>query len=292
MAKNRQPFISRLYPLLGKLPLCVLHALALPIYIIGYYFVEKKRNVIYSNMLNSFPDTPANDVQKLAKLNFKHLVYVILEAIKTGTLTEKQIRQRVTLRNPELIEKFADNNQSVLMLAAHHCNWEWMLAGCSLQLSFPIDVVYKPLHDKIVDEHMKASRSRFNARPIPNKNALIEIMQRRKEVRGFAMVADQSPVRKEEKYWTNFLNQDSSFAVGAQKIAKLTKYPVIFVGMKRLSLGHYEVYFEELGQAPYEKEGYDITEKYARATERMILDAPEDWMWSNRKWKRKRGIYD
>ena len=292
MAKNRQAFISRLYPLLGKLPLCVLHALAYPVYILGYYFVEKKRNVIFSNLQNSFPKMSKEELQQLAKLNFKHLAYVIIEAIKTGTLTENQIRQRVTLRNPELLEKFASNNQSVLMLAAHHCNWEWMLAGCSLQLSFPIDVVYKPLHDRVVDEHMKISRSRFNARPIANKNALIEIMQRRKEVRGFAMVADQSPVRKEEKYWTQFLNQDSAFAVGAQKIAQLTKYPVIFVGMKRLSLGHYEVYFEELGQAPYEKEGYGITEKYARATEKMILDAPEDWMWSNRKWKRKRGVYD
>ncbi|PCI22741.1 MAG: lipid A biosynthesis protein [Piscirickettsiaceae bacterium] len=292
MAKNRQSLISNLYPLLGKLPLCVLYVIAYPIYVLGYYLVEKKRNVILSNMQNSFPEMPLAEVQALAKLNFKRLVYTIVESIKTGTLTEDEIRKRVVLRNPEVIEQFAKKHQSVLMLAGHHCNWEWMLAGCSLGLSFPIDVVYKPLHDLTFDEHMKKSRSRFKARPIPNKNALIEIMQRRKEVRGFAMVADQSPVRKEEKYWTNFLNQDSSFAVGAQKIAKLTKYPVIFVGMKRLSLGHYEVYFEELGQAPYKKEGYDITEKYARSLEKMILAAPEDWMWSNRKWKRKRGVYD
>lgn len=292
MAKHRQSPISKLYPYLAKLPLSVLYAIAYPIYLFGYYFVEKKRNVIFSNMQNSFPDMPKNELHQLAKLNFKRLVYVIVEAIKTGDLSEDEIRARIDLRNPEVIEKLAENNQSVLMLAAHHCNWEWMLAGCSLQLSFPIDVVYKPLHDLVVDKHMKKSRSRFGARPIPNKNALIEIMQRRKEVRGFAMVADQSPVRKEEKYWTQFLNQDSSFAVGSQKIAKLTKYPTVFVGMKRLSQGHYEVFFEELGQAPYKKDGYELTEQYARTLEKMILDNPEDWMWSNRKWKRKRGVYD
>lgn len=292
MAKNRQPFIAKLYPYIGKLPVSLIHALAYPVYILGYYFVEKKRNVIFSNMQKSFPDKSVSELRTLAKLTFKRLIYVILEAFKTGSLTEDEIRERVVLRNPEVIEKFARNNQSVLMLTAHYCNWEWMLAGCSLQLSFPIDVVYKPLHDLAADEHMKKSRSRFDARPIPNKNALMEIMQRRKELRGFAMVADQSPVRKEEKYWTTFLNQESSFAVGAQKIVQLTKYPVIFVGMKRLSLGHYEVYFEELATPPYKKEGYEITEKYAQATEKMILDAPEDWMWSNRKWKRKRGIYD
>ena len=292
MAKNRQSFVSKLYPVLAKFPLPVLYALAYPIYLLGYYLVEKRRNVIYSNMQNSFPQKSDAELQRMAKLCFKRLVYVMVEAIKCGDLSEQQIQRHVSIKNPELIQQYADNNQSILMLAAHHCNWEWLLAACSLQLPFPIDVVYKPLHDLAVDEHMKKSRSRFNARPIPNKNALMEIMQRRKEVRGFAMVADQSPMRKEEKYWTTFLNQDSSFAVGAQKIAQLTKYPAIFVGMRRLGLGQYEVYFEELAQAPYEKKGYALTEKYARALEKMILEQPEDWMWSNRKWKRKRGIYE
>jgi len=292
MAKNRQSFVSKLYPLLAKLPLPILYAIAYPIYLLGYYLVEKRRNVIFSNMQNAFPDKSEAELRRLAKLSFKRLVYVMVEAVKCGELSPQQIRARVHIKNPELIQQFADNKQSVLMLAAHHCNWEWMLAACSLQLPFPIDVVYKPLHDLAVDEHMKKSRSRFNARPIANKNALMDIMQRRKEVRGFAMVADQSPMRKEEKYWTHFLNQDSSFAVGAQKIAQLTKYPTIFVGMRRLGLGQYEIYFEELGQAPYKKEGYELTEKYAQALERMILQQPEDWMWSNRKWKRKRGIYD
>ena len=292
MAKNRQSFVSKLYPLLAKLPLPILYAIAYPVYLLGYYLVEKRRNVIYSNMQNAFPDKSEVELRRLAKLSFKRLVYVMVEAVKCSDLSPQQIRARVHIKNPELIQKFADNEQSVLMLAAHHCNWEWMLAACSLQLPFPIDVVYKPLHDLAVDEHMKKSRSRFNARPIANKNALMDIMQRRKEVRGFAMVADQSPMRKEEKYWTHFLNQDSSFAVGAQKIAQLTKYPTIFVGMRRLGLGQYEIYFEELGQAPYKKEGYELTEKYAQALEKMILQQPEDWMWSNRKWKRKRGIYD
>lgn len=292
MAKNRQLFISKLYPLIAKLPLSVLHAIAFPLYLIGYHFVEKKRNIIFSNLKNSFPEKSDEELEKLAKLNFKHLSYVMVEAIKTGELTEQEIRDRVVIRNPEVVTQHAARGQSVILLAGHHCNWEWILAGCSLQLSLPIDVVYKPLHDLAVDEHMKKSRSRFNASPIPNKNALIDIMKRRKEVRGFAMVADQSPTRKEEKYWTTFLNQESSFAVGTQKIAQLTKYPVIFVGMKRLSLGHYEIFFEELGQAPYKKEGYELVEKFARTLETTILDHPEDWMWSNRKWKRKRSIYD
>lgn len=292
MAKEKKNALSFLYPALAKLPLGVLYALAYPLYVIGYYGFEFRRDVVLSNLRNSFPDKSDQELKQLAKLSFKRLIYVMIEAIKTSTLNEEEIRKRVRFTNPELVSQYADQDQSVILLAAHHCNWEWLLSACSLQLSFPIDAVYKPLHDPIVDEMMRRSRSRFGARPIPNKNALIEIMQRRKEVRGFAMVADQSPLRKEEKYWTKFMNQDSSFAVGAQKIAQLTKYPVFFVHMKRLAQGYYEVTFEQIGEPPYEKGGYAITERYARALENMILESPEDWMWSNRKWKRKKPVYE
>ena len=292
MAKHRQSFFSKLTPFIGRLPFPILYLLAYPIYLVGYYFVEKKRNVIFSNMKNSFPKRSDLELHALAKFNFKRLVFMMMESLKTLYMSEAQINQRITLKNPELLEEFAQQNQSIIMLAAHHCNWEWMLAACSLQLSFPIDAVYKPLHDHVMNEQMKKSRSRFGARPIESKDALLEIMKRRKVLRGFAMVADQSPMRKEEKYWTTFLNQDSSFSVGTQKISQLTKYPVIFVSMRRLSLGHYEVVFEVLAEAPYQKEGYAVTEKYARKLEGMILQHPEDWMWSNRKWKRKRTIYD
>ena len=292
MAKQNKNALSFLYPVFAKLPLGVLYALAQPLYWIGYYGFEFRRDVVYSNLKNSFPDKSEQEIRQLAKLSFKRLVFVMVEAIKTGTLSEAEIRERVRFTNAEVVARFAEQQQSVILLAAHHCNWEWLLSACSLVLPFPIDAVYKPLHDSTVDDMMKRSRSRFGARPIPNKNALIEIMQRRKEVRGFAMVADQSPLRKEEKYWTKFMNQDSSFAVGAQKIAQLTKYPVFFVHMKRLSQGHYEVTFEQIGEPPYEKGGYEITERYARALESMILESPEDWMWSNRKWKRKKPVYE
>jgi KDO2-lipid IV(A) lauroyltransferase len=167
-----------------------------------------------------------------------------------------------------------------------------LLPAANLSLPFPVDAVYKPLHQEFADDFMNAARSRFGAKPIPHKSAIMDIMQRRKEQRAFAMVADQAPQRKEDKYWTQFLNQESSFQVGMAKIAQMTKYPVYFANMRRTTRGHYAVSFELLAEPPYAKGDQTLIENYARAAERMIMAQPEAWLWANNKWGRPRGLYE
>ena len=59
--------------------------------------------------------------------------------------------------------------------------------------------------------------------------------------RAIAMVADQEPTTSEHKHWMRFLNRDTAFYMGAEEIARVTKYPVFFVGMRRTARGFYEI---------------------------------------------------
>ena len=135
--------------------------------------------------------------------------------------------------NPELITRFTAHGQSVVLLAAHFCNWEWLLLTAGVVLKVPIDAVYKPQRLKGIDEFLRARRARFGGNPIPHQSFMFEVMKRRKDVRAYALVADHTPKHDEEKHWTRFLNQDTAFFVGADKIAKILKAPVIYVAMRR-----------------------------------------------------------
>ncbi len=61
------------------------------------------------------------------------------------------------------------------------------------------------------------------------------------------MVADQEPTTSEHKHWTRFLNRDTAFYMGAEEIARVTKYPAFFVGMKRVKRGYYELSLDAAG---------------------------------------------
>ncbi len=277
---------------LARLPLAVLYGLAPLLYFIAFYIVRYRRDVVRKNLQNSFPEKSATAINALEKQFYRQLIDVMLEAIKASTMTEAQFRQRVRLDNADIFSEHVANNQSIVLLAAHHCNWEWLLPACNITLPFPVDAVYKPLHQKVVDEFMLQSRSRFGARPVPHKSAVMDIMQRRNEMRAFAMVADQSPKRNEAKHWLQFLNQQTSFQMGMAKIPQMTKYPVYFAAMRRERRGYYSVRFELLDEPPYAKGDMRIIERYAHALEESIAAQPEAWLWSNNKWSRARGIYE
>jgi KDO2-lipid IV(A) lauroyltransferase len=106
------------------------------------------------------------------------------------------------------------------------------------------------------------------------------------------MVADQTPPKPMDKHWTRFLNQDTAFYVGAEKIARFLDAAVVYVAMRRLRRGHYAVRLHVLAEPPYdghedegEAGGGWIVEAYARKLEAEIRASPADWLWIENKWK-------
>jgi KDO2-lipid IV(A) lauroyltransferase len=161
----------------------------------------------------------------------------------------------------------------------------------TLHLGYPVDAAYKPLHDQWAERLMLKVRSRFGARLVPAKDLLADILKRRAIVRAMAMNADQAPVSTDKRYWTHFLGQDTAFYVGAEQIARATRLPVIYVVMRRVRRGGYEVELRTLWDGRGATEPNTIMERYARACEDDVLKSPADWLWSYRRWRLKKPLY-
>ncbi len=178
-----------------------------------------------------------------------------------------------------------------MLVAAHQCNWEWMLLGLSLQLGYRVDAAYKPLVNPWAQREMLALRTRFGSRLIAAQGLLPDIIKHRKDVRAIAMVADQEPTTSEHKHWTRFLNRDTAFFMGAEEIARVTRYPVFFIAMKRVEQGFYEITIKPLAPGGESLPTGELTERYAKLCEEQIRDAPPDWPWSHKRWRLKKSLY-
>lgn len=280
-----------LIKLLSRLPLEVLYALAPVLYIILYYLVGLRKRTVIENLHNSFPDKTPAEIKRIAKRFYRNYADVVVEMIKSISMDSRELDKRVTIRNQTLLEDYFERGQSVIVMLAHQCNLEWLMMAASIKLAHPLDAVYKPLSNQSLDRLLLASRSRFGGDPIRAKHTLMEIIKRKNQVRGYAIAPDQSPRGSDEKYWTRFLNQDTAFFLGVEKIARLTKCPVVFIGSKRIKRGYYEAEFKALAEPPYQNPSNEITEHYAREVERQILKDPPDWLWSHRRWKHKKPVY-
>jgi len=288
--------VRLLLKLLTRLPLPVLYELSKALYRVAYFVCRWRRPLATANLRNAFPEKTAEERAAILKQSYRNLADLIFETLYGFGASAAEMQRRVRVENPELLRQFTGRGQSVVLLAAHFCNWEWLLLTAGAQLGVPIDAVYKPQRITGFDRFLREGRARFGGNPIPANNFLVDVMKRKGQTRAYALVADQTPLKREEKHWTRFLNQDTSFFVGAEKIARILDAPVLFVSMRRERRGYYSARLELLASPPYDRtgdsdRGAEIIERYARALENEIRASPADWLWIHRKWKYAKPLY-
>ncbi len=277
--------------LLSRVPLALLYRLADLLGWLAFRVFPYRDAVVRENLTRAFPDWDEAHMRAVRRRYYQGFADMLVEVIKSATLSPAQLRRRVRIVNLEAPRAHLAAGRSVLLAAAHQCNWEWMLLGLSLELGYPLDAAYKPLVDAWAEREMKKVRGRFGCRLIPAKNLLADILQRGPVTRAIAMVADQEPTTSERKHWTHFLNRDTAFFMGPEEISRVTRLPVFFIAMRRVRRGYYEMQFLPLS-APQERlEPGELTERYVRAVEEQIRTAPADWPWSHKRWKLKKSLY-
>lgn len=280
------PRLSRLtiYQSLARLPLPLLYGLSGLLFPLLYHVARYRRRTVAENLAAAFPEQDAASRRALERRFYRHICDLFAEIFARRYMSADAIEQRVRLENHEVLQPFIDRKQSFLLLSIHQGNWEWLLARVVNFLPCPMDGIYKPLHDAAMDRFILDSRAQ-SINPIPFQNAGREMLRSRRQFRAFAMLADQAPFKRDNRYWHSFFNRTASFYLGPQKLAEAAQCPVFFVSMKKDARGSYTVRFELLAEPPHARDQYTILDRYIAACEAAIRAQPETWLWSNRKWK-------
>jgi Kdo2-lipid IVA lauroyltransferase/acyltransferase len=278
------------FSFLARLPLTVLYPVFGLICAAAYGLGYRRKSVL-ANLSGCFPELADEQVRVLAWRHYQQLGQVIAELIASTYWSRQQLLDRVVISNATLATRVFAQGKPVLLVGAHQANWEWVLQVLALRLGYPLDVGYKPIKNATVDKIMNQLRCRFGAHLVPAKALLADLLQRRTIVRGIAMLADQEPTTSEHKLWTEFLSRPTAFYVGPEQMARAARYPALFVAMRRISKGRYEIEFEPLATAEEKLAPGEFTSRYAACVEREIRRAPSDWTWGHRRWKLKPSVY-
>jgi Kdo2-lipid IVA lauroyltransferase/acyltransferase len=277
--------------LLSRLPLSLLYALVSGLVFIAHRVLAMRLSVVRANIAACFPDLSSQQINQIAAGHYRQVGQMIAEAIKSASLPPQALVERVAIRNLKAAQDLLAQGRPVLLVAAHQANWEWVLQALAVQLGYPLDVGYKPIRSPWLERAMYALRSRFGAHLVPAKDLLADLLKRRHIVRGIAMLADQEPTTSEHQHWLSFLGRETAFYMGAEQMARATRYPALFVALRRLRRGHYEIEFQTLAAVGERLVPGEFTTRYARLVEAEIRAAPSDWTWGHRRWKLKRGLY-
>lgn len=277
-----------LVKLISRLPFWILYLFSDFLFLVTFYVVRYRRKLVWNNLSSAFPQKSHTELQAIEREFYRNLCDYVVEMLKLLTISQEELGKRVVFRNPEVSAKYILQGQSILCLASHQFNWEWLLTAGSFKLPGQMDFVYQSVNNNFFDRFSLFSRTRFGAHAITRTQVAREIMKRRDIVRNIAIVGDQYPGLKQDKrYSISFLNQDTVFFYGSAQLARLTQYPVVYYALRKVRRGYYETTIIELAHPPYSKDDDAMLIHYVREVELVIQERPSEWLWSHNRWKQR-----
>src|ERR1700744_998873 len=273
--------------LVSLLPFWLLYIIADILFALLYYVIHYRRDVVQENLRNSFPEKTDEERAQIEKEYFKYLADLIVETIKTITLSKKEIKLRVICTNPEMLEHYLEQHRTIIYLSGHYCNWEYAALNFSAANDSKFMIIYKPLTNNLFDDFFVEVRSRFGGIPVAMSQTMRKMTEYRHEQTVSVLVGDQTPVRSEVNYFTDFLNQPTPVFLGIEKLAKLLDDVVVFYYMQRVKRGYYTYTLIPITENAKQTAPYEITKAHVKCLEDIIRQEPQYWLWSHRRWKFK-----
>lgn len=244
-----------------------------------------RRKVMMDNLHRSFPDKTEQELKKICDKAYYNLAEQIINTISQAGISQKEMLHRLQMPNAEEVRKLIDGRSAIFLLG-HYGPWE---AGLAVSIAIPelqLVGVYHALKNQVIDELLKRIRIKPNIELVEMKRVTRYFLDNRGNFpMALGLIADQNPTYRSNMPWYKFLHQWTAFFDGGEMLATKYKLPVYYFSPRRIKAGHYEGIFTLIHDGVEPIEQYTITERYVRMLEKDIIEHPEMWMWTHRRWK-------
>ena len=272
--------------LLHLLPERILYLLSDLLYLLMYHVAGYRKRVVYDNLRKSFPEYDKATIGRIARKFYHHLSDLMLEQAVLHFSSEEKAKQKLILKNPEVLNDLYGKGKMVMAVLGHYGNWEYM-ATLSLYIDHPVLAIYKPLRNKYFDRMIQKNRKAYGVVPVPMKRIGRTLLEHHKNSDPVLtlFLGDQRPRYHQIHYWTKFMGQDTPMFLGTEKLARKLDASVVFLKVRKVSRGRYEVEVQLICESPAGLKPYEITERHVAMLEDLIREEPAWWLWSHRRWK-------
>lgn len=275
---------------LSLLPLRVLYIISDALAFTARYIVRYRVRIVMSNLSSSFPEKSEKELKSIARKFYRFLCDYFVETIKLYFMSSGYIRKHLTVEGIELIDNSMKNGRNCSVMLGHYCNWEWISSLPVFLAGYGVPVqVYHPLRNAGSDKFFDKLRTRFHAENVPQRDIFKVLMKYKRKgiptVVGY--IADQVPSLNIHLF-VDFLNHDTPVFTGPERISRILEADVFYGHMSRPKRGYYHLKLIPITKKIQDDPIFDPTKEYFRLLEQNIIEAPQYWLWSHRRWKRTR----
>ena len=279
---------------LSLLPLRILYFFSDILTWFAHRVVKYRVKVVRDNLRSAFPEKEENELRDIEKKFYRFLGDYFVETVKLYSMSERFIRRHLTIEGIELIDDAMKRGRNVTLYLGHYCNWEWV-SSVPLYLHGygKAAQIYHPLENKGSDKFFQRLRTRFKAENISMLDILPTLIKWKREgipsVTGY--IADQAPGMNVHLF-VDFLNHETNAYTGPERISRFLDAEVFFLHISRPKRGYYKARLIPITDKIKQMPVFEPSKEYFRLLEENIREAPQYWLWSHRRWKRTREMFN
>jgi Kdo2-lipid IVA lauroyltransferase/acyltransferase len=270
--------------LISLIPFRILYVIADLVYLLVYYVIGYRKQVVYQNLAVAFPEKTPEERKKIAKEFYHNFIDTLLEAIKLLSISKKEMNRRFNA-DAGVINDYMKSGRTIQLHLGHFFNWEFANLAFSSQVHYPLLVVYMPINNKTIDRIFNKLRSRFGAHLLNARRFKDSIAPYAGSQYGLVLVGDQNPGDPSKAYWTGFFGKETPVMKGPEHGARVNDYPVFFAHFYKVKRGYYRSEVKLFTDHPALLPEGTITRELMKFIEDKLRSHPANYLWSHRRWK-------
>ena len=247
----------------------------------GPLFRSKK--IIYSNLTNAFPNLSEFEKSRITRAMWGNYGRILAEYIFIKNFRETKLEQNVIVKGQEILDKIQINKKPVIFISGHFNNFELMAMHID-KSGIDLAAIYRPLNNKYLNTIMEKIRRNY----ICNKQVKKGIAGTKLLLKYFrngtsiALMIDQ---RVSQGLRSNFFNKKASTTTIPAQFIKKFKCDVVPIYIERTNNINFKITINKPIKFSDSSSIEAITNDLNKILEKMILENPEQWIWTHDRWK-------
>lgn len=280
-----------LYYLLLKpislLPYFLLYRVSDFVYLLFRTVFPYRKKVALANIQQSFPEKSAGEHKAILHRFYRHLGDIFVESFKNFSISKRQVYERMPGHNTELLDQLAKEGYGIVICGGHYNNWELYAMAAADHFSGRTMAIYKRIANPWFDAKMRETRGKYGLELVPTREASEWMRENTHQPVASIYAIDQSPADPKKAHWMTFLGQPTAVYYGAERHARQYGMAVVYGHIRKHSRGKYSVSYELITKSVEDLPNGALVERVNQVLEKDILEAPEYWLWTHKRWKHK-----
>ena len=268
------------------LPLPLLHFVGLSLGELAWHLHAPRREITLINLRACFPQKTDMQLHSLGRAHFRTLMSAIVISSVAWWGSAARMERLTRFKNQEILQQTTARGENIIFLAPHFTGLEY--TGIYLSLLAPMACMYRNHQNPLMDTIVYRRRGRFGLVQYSRRAAPKSMIRQLRQRRWFYYLPDQDPgtMVKTQGVFAPFYNIPTATFASLGRIASLGNAVVVPCVSRILPWGRgIEICFAPpLKNYPSGDALKDAT-LMNRAIEKMIAHAPEQYLWSHRRFK-------